>query len=124
VLFCLGLFLPLPATTSALPAEVPSVRCACAGSGEAGGARAPSEDGTTYSLTPAVEVPETDKRPVNAHLLTTFVLVGGSFVASVLLMLTHARRRRGAICSWSAEEDSVWLATALEGQSFLGVFLL
>lgn len=121
-LCCLRLSLPLPATTSEVP-EVPGVPSAFAGSDEAGGANAPSQDGT-YSPTLAAEVYEEDKRPVNAHLRTTLVLVDASIGTSVLWLLRHARMRRGAMCSRSAEEDGVWLATAPAGPSFLGVFLL
>jgi hypothetical protein len=69
------------------------------------------------------EVQERDRRPVNAYLLTTLLLVGASFGVSVLWLTTNARRRRGTICSLSFDERP-WLAAAREGPSFLGVFRL
>ena len=77
------------------------------------------------ALTPAEELQETDKRPVNASLLTMLVLVAiASFGASILWLLTIKARRRGAICSWGVVEDGRWLTTASEVPSFLGVFRL
>jgi hypothetical protein len=120
VMLCwLGFLLSLPAT-SAL--ELPS---AFAGANAAqemdGGANAPLPDGS-HPITPAEEVQETDRQPVNASLLTMVVLAL-SFGASVLLMLTNDRRRRAASCLWGVE-DRRWLAATHEGPSFLGVFLL
>ena len=75
------------------------------------------------SLAVEEEVQERDRRPVNAYLLTTLLLVGASFGVSILWLTTNARRRRGAICSWGFDERP-WLAAAREGPSFLGVFRL
>jgi hypothetical protein len=121
MLCCLGLFLSLSATTS----DVSGVPSALAGA-KAGhvdrGANAPAPvPDRRYPLTPAEELQETDKGPVNANLLTMLLLAITSFGASLLWLLTTNARRRGAICSWGVE-DRAWLAVAHEGPSFLGVF--
>jgi hypothetical protein len=83
----------------------------------------PVPDGS-YLLTPAEEAQETDKAPVNAYLLTMFVLaLASSLGTSVGWLLMTDARRRGAMCC-SGVDDGVWLAVAHEGPSFLGVFLL
>jgi len=116
ILCCLGLLLSLPVPTP----EVPS---AFEVSGEDGGVNAPVPDGT-YPLTPAEEVQETHKHPVNASLLTMLLLAIASFGVSVLWLHIAKARMREAICSWGVEEDRAWLAKAPEGMSFLGVFRL
>jgi hypothetical protein len=120
MLSCLGILLSLPQTTASdVPELVPS---APAGVDEDGVANAPGPppDGS-YPLTPADEVQEMDKHPMNASLLTTLVLAL-SFGASILWMLTNDLRR-GAMGSWSVEVRP-GLSTAREGPSFLGVFRL
>jgi hypothetical protein len=117
-LCCLGFLLSLPASAPESPA-------AFAGTDAAqevdGGANAPLPDGS-YPITPAEEVKQADKHPVNASLLS-MLLLSLSFGASVLWMLTTDRRRRRATCLWGVD-DRRWLAVAYEGSSFLGVFLL
>jgi hypothetical protein len=78
----------------------------------------------SYFVLPAYaeEAQQTDKRPVNASLLTMVVLAL-SFGASVLSMATNDRRRRAASCLWGVQ-DRRWLAATYEGRSFLGVFRL
>lgn len=112
---CLGVFLSLPATRSDVPSAFAGADVAHVDSG----ANVPLPDGG-YPLTPAEEVQETDKRPVNAELLTMLVLAC-SFVASVGWLLTNALRRR-AICSSGADRSP--LVAAPEVPSFLEVFLL
>jgi hypothetical protein len=85
----------------------------------AANAPAPLPD-RSYPLRLAEETQETDRRPVNAYLLTMLVLAC-SFGASVLMMLLTDARRQGAICSWIGD-DRGWLAVAHEDPSFLGVF--
>jgi hypothetical protein len=118
MLCCLGFLLSLPATAPESPA-------AFAGTDAAqeldGGANAPLPDGS-YPITPAEELRETDKHPVNASLLSMLLLTL-SFGASVLWMLTNDRRRREATCLWGVD-DRPLLAVAYEGSSFLGVFRL
>jgi hypothetical protein len=116
MLCCLGILLSLPATAL----DVPSAFAGADAAQGDGGANAPSPDGS-YPLTPAQEVQETDRHPINASLLTMLLLTL-SFGASVLLMPTNDRRR-GATCSWGVD-DRAWLAVAHEGPSFLGVFRL
>ena len=77
---------------------------------------------TSYPLTPAGEVQETDSHPANAYLLTMLMLAC-SFGGSVLRMLLTNARRQGATCSL-IYEDRPWLAVAHENPSFLGVFRL
>jgi hypothetical protein len=76
----------------------------------------------SYPLTPAEEVQQTDRHPVNAHLLTMLMLAC-SFGASVLRMLLTNARRQGAICSWIGD-DRGWVSVVHEDPSFLGVFRL
>jgi hypothetical protein len=118
MLCCLGFLLSLPASAPESPA-------ALAGTAVAqevdGGANAPLLDGS-YPITPAEEIKQADKHPVNASLLS-MLLLSLSFGASVLWMLTNDRRRRAGSCCWGVE-DRPWLAVAYEGSSFLGVFLL
>ena len=115
-LCCLGLLVSFPSSAASdVPSSVPS-----ASANEDGGPNAPAPD-ANYPLTLAEEVQQTDRRPVNASLLTMLVL-SLSFAASVLWMLTN-ERRRAASRSWDAD-DRRWLAVAREGPSFLGVFWL
>jgi len=118
MLCCLGFLLSLPARAPELPA-------AFAGTAAAqevdGGANAPLLAGR-YPITPAEELKQADKHPVNASLLSMLVL-SLSCGASVLWMLTNDRRRRAASCCWDVE-GRPWLAVAYEGSSFLGVFRL
>jgi len=122
MLLCLGSFLSLPATTAS---DVPDVPSALAGANvghvdRGANAPAPLPD-ESYPITPAEEAQKTDKLPVNAYLLTMLVLAVASFGASVLWLLTNARRQ-GAIYSLGAVRAS--LNTACEQPSFLGVFQL
>jgi hypothetical protein len=116
MLCCLGILLSLPATTPHLPSAF-----ARAGAAQVdGGASAPLPDGS-YPITPAEEVQEADRHPVNASLLT-MLLLSLSFGASVLYMATN-ERGRAASCFWDVE-DRAWLAVAHEDPSLLGVFRL
>src|SRR5215208_531870 len=99
MLSCLGIFLSLPQT---IASEVPEVSAALAG--EARGALDPPPE-ESYPLRATGDRQKKDELPVNASLLTMFVL---------------------AICSWGLEGgDRQWLAAAREGpSSLLGVFRL
>jgi hypothetical protein len=119
MLCCLGVLLSLPITVPDVPSALAGTNVGHVDRGA--GASAPLPDGS-YPLTPAEEVQETDRRPVNAYLLTMLVLAC-SFGASVLRMLLTNPRRQGVICSWSGD-DRPWLAVAYEDPSFLGVFRL
>jgi hypothetical protein len=125
VLCCLGVLLSLPLTAPDV-SDVPGVPSALAGANVGHverGANAPAPlPNTSYPLTPAEEVQETDRPPANAHLLT-MLLLACSFGASVLRMLLTNARRQGATCSW-IDDDRPWLAVAYEEPSFLGVFRL
>jgi hypothetical protein len=124
MLFCLGIFLSLPATPAS---EVPGVPSALAGANvghvdRAANAPAPLPSGS-YPLTPAEVPQESDELPVNIYLLTMLVLALAYFVASVgRLLMPNARRQ--AVMSSSVVNDRGWLAAAHEGSSFLGVFRL
>jgi hypothetical protein len=123
MLCCLRIFLSFPAPTS----EVPGVPSALAGANvghmdRAANAPAPLPDGS-YPLTPAEELQEPDKLPVNFYLLTMLVLMLAYFVANVgWLLMTNVRSRQAMCCS--LVDDRPWLAVAYEGPSFLGVFRL
>jgi hypothetical protein len=118
VMLCyLGIFLSLPASAPELPSAIAGADAAQVD----GGANAPPPD-ESDPITPAEEVRETDRHPVNSSLLTMLLLTL-SFGASVLWMAT-SDRRRGASCFWWGIEDRPWLAVAYEGSSFLGVFRL
>jgi hypothetical protein len=119
MLCCLGVLLSLPITAPDVPSALAGTNVGHVDRGA--GASAPLPDGS-YPLTPAEEVQETDRRPVNAYLLTMLVLAC-SFGASVLRMLLTNPRRQGVICSWSGD-DRPWLAVAYEEPSLLGVFRL
>jgi hypothetical protein len=125
VLCCLGVLLSLPLTAPDV-SDVPGVPSALAGANVGHverGANAPAPlPNTSYPLTPAEEVQETDRPPANAHLLT-MLLLACSFGASVLRMLLTNARRQGATSSW-IDDNRPWLAVAYEEPSFLGVFRL
>ena len=118
MLCCLGFLLSLPATAPEPPAAFTGTDAA---QELDGGANAPLPDGS-YPITPAEELRETDKHPVNASLLSMLLLTL-SFGASVLWMLTNDRGRREATCLWGVD-DRPLLAVAYEGSSLLGVLLL
>jgi hypothetical protein len=127
MLCCLGVLLSLPLSAHNV-SDVPGVPSALAGA-NAGhvhrGANAPAplpNPNGSYPLTPAEEVQQTDRHPVNAYLLTMLVLAC-SFGASVLRIVLTNALRQGATCSWIGD-DRGWLAVAYEDPSFLGVFRL
>ena len=116
MLCCLGISLSLPATTPHLASDF-----ARAGAAQMdGGANAPLPDGS-FPITPAEEVKEANRHPVNATLLT-MLLLSLSFGASVSCMATN-ERGQAASCFWDVE-DRAWLAVAHENPSLLGVFRL
>src|SRR5829696_7190668 len=92
MLSCLGIFLSLSQTI----AGVPEVSAALAG--EARGALDPPPE-ESYPLRATGDRQKKDELPVNASLLTMFVLAISSFEGSVLWLATNACRQ-GAICSW------------------------
>jgi hypothetical protein len=125
VLCCLGVLLSLPLTAPDV-SDVPGVPSALAGANvghvdRGANAPAPLPNGS-YPLTLAEELQQTDRLPVNAHLLT-MLLLACSFGASVLRMVLTNARRQGATCSWMGD-DRRWLDVAYEEPSFLGVFRL
>jgi hypothetical protein len=125
MLCCLGVLLSLPGTAPDV-SDLLGGPSALAGTNvghvdRGADASAPSPD-KSYPLTPAEEVQETDRNPVNAYLLTT-LLLACCFGASVLRTLLTNARRQGASCSW-IYDDRRWLAVAYEEPSFLGVFRL
>ena len=125
MLCCLGLLLSLPLSAPEV-SDVPGVPSALAGTNVGHVERgadtpAPLPD-TSYPLTPAGEVQETDSHPANAYLLT-MLLLACSFGASVLRMVLTNARRQEAISSWIGD-DRRWLAVVYEEPSFLGVFRL
>ena len=125
VLCCLVVLLSLPFGAPDV-FEVPAVSSALVGANvgqvdRGANAPAPLPSGS-YPLTPAEEVQQTDRHPVNASLLTMLVLTC-SFGASLLRILLTNARRQGATYSWIGD-DRRWLAAAPEGLSFLGVFRL
>ena len=122
MLCCLGLLLSLPSTTSDAPSARTGVNVGHMD--REANAPAPLPDGS-YPLASTEELQETDELPVNASLLTMFVLAISSFEGSVLWLATNACRQ-GAICSWGLEGgDRQWLAAAREDpSSLLGVFRL
>jgi len=120
MLCCFGVF------SISLPHTAPHVSTALAGANvehvdRAANAPAPLPDGS-YPLTPAEEVQEADRHPVNAYLLTMQVLAC-SFGSSVLMVALTNSWRQGAICSWMGD-DRGWLAVTHEERSLLGVFRL
>jgi hypothetical protein len=121
MLCCLGFLLSLPATATSAPDSPPAFAGTDAAQEVDGGANAPLPD-VSYPITPAEELKQADKHPVNASLLS-MLLLSVSFGASVLWMLTNDRRRRAGSCWWGVE-DRPLLAVAYEGSSFLGVFRL
>jgi hypothetical protein len=125
MLCCLVVLLSLPLSAPDV-SDVPGVSSALAGANvghvdRVGDATATLPSGS-YPLTPAEEVQQTDRHPVNAHLLTMLVLAC-CFGASVLRMLLTNARRQGATCCWIGD-DRRWLSVAYEEPSFLGVFRL
>jgi hypothetical protein len=119
MLCCLGVLLSLPVTDTDVPSALGGTNVGHVDRGVNGSA--PLPDGS-YPLTPAEEVQEADRHPVNAYLLTMLVLAC-SFGASVLMMALTDARRQGVICSWMGD-DRRWLAVAHEERSLLGVFRL
>jgi hypothetical protein len=119
MLCCLGVLLSLPLTAPDVPSAHVETNVGHVDRGAE--ASAPLPD-ASYPLTPAEEVQETDRHPVNAHLLTMLVLA--CFLgASVSMMVLIDARKQGATCSWSGDYQA-WLAVACEEPSFLGVFRL
>jgi hypothetical protein len=119
MLCCLGILLSLPLTDPDVPSALAGTNVGHMDRGANGSA--PLPDGS-YPLTPAEEVQEADRDPVNAYLLT-MLLLACSFGASVLMMALTNARRQGAICSWIGD-DRGWLAVTHEERSLLGVFRL
>lgn len=119
MLCCLGVLLSLPVTDPDVPSALAGTNVGHVDRGV--NAPAPLPD-RSYPLTPAEEVQEADRDPVNAYLLTMLVLAC-SFGASVLMMVLSNARRQGVICSWIGD-DRPWLAVASEERSLLGVFRL
>jgi hypothetical protein len=122
-LFCLEIFLSLPAPTSELPGVPSALAEANVGHiDRAANAPAPLPNGS-YPLTLAEVPQESDELPVNFYLLTMLVLALAYFVANVgWLLMPNARRQ--AVMSSSVINDRAWLAAAHKGPSFLGVFRL
>jgi hypothetical protein len=121
-LFCLGILLPLLATTAY---EVPSAAARVDVGHVDKEALAPLAEDGSHPLTPAEEAQETDERPLNASVLTMLVLAVASFGGSILWLTTTSAQRQQAIrpC-WGAEGNRRWSAGTHEGLSSLGVFLL
>jgi hypothetical protein len=120
MLCCLVVFLlSLALTTSDVPSALAGANVGHVDRGA--NAPAPLPNGS-YPLTLAEELQQTDRLPVNAHLLT-MLLLACSFGASVLRMVLTNARRQGATCSWIGD-DRRWLDVAYEEPSFLGVFRL
>jgi hypothetical protein len=119
MLCCLGVLLSLPLSASDVPSALAGANVGHVDRGA--NAPAPLPD-ASYPLTLAEEVQQTDRHPVNAHLLT-MLLLACSFGASVLRMLLTNASKQGATCSWIGD-DRRWLSVAYEEPSFLGVFRL
>jgi hypothetical protein len=118
VLLCLAAFLSLPLTGSQAPAALstdsPHVNQETPGSGH-------SVNGS-YLAVLAEEAKDADKDPVNADLLTAFLLIAVSFGATVGWLFVHGRRQ-GAFRSVGV--DHRWsFVTTREDRPFLGVFRL
>ena len=123
MLCCLGIFLSLPAPTSAVPSAPSALAGANVGHVDRGANEpAPLPDGS-YPLTPAEEPQEKDELPVNFYLLTMLVLALAFIGASIGWLLMPNTRGQGVMCC-SVVNDLVWLAAAREGPSFLRVFRL
>jgi hypothetical protein len=116
---CLEVFLSFPVTAPAVPSALAVTNVGHVDRGAGTSAPVPDE---SHPLTPAEEVQQTDRHPVNAHLLT-MLLLACSFGASVLRTLLTSAGRQGATCSWIGD-DRAWLAVTYEEPSFLGVFRL
>ena len=126
LLLLAGIMLCCLVVLLSLPLSAPDVPSALAGANvghvdRGANAPAPLPDGS-YPLTPAEEVQQTDRHPVNASLLTMLVLAC-SFGASILRMVLTNTRKQGATCSWIGD-DRRWLSVSYEEPSFLGVFRL
>jgi hypothetical protein len=126
MLCCLVVLLSLPLSAPDV-SDVPGVSSALAGANvghvdRGANAPAPLPNGS-YPLTPAEEVQQTDRHPVNAHLLT-ILLLACSLGASLLRILLTNARRQGAICSSWIGDDRGWLSVVHEEPAFLGVFRL
>jgi hypothetical protein len=119
MLCCLGVLLSLPLTASDVSSALGGANVEHVNRGA--NAPAPLPD-ASYPLTLAEEVQQTDRPPVNAHLLTMLMLAC-SFGTSVLRMVLTNARTQGATCSWIGD-DRQWLSVAYEEPSFLGVFRL
>ena len=118
MLCCLGVLLSLPVTDPDVPSALAGTNVGHVDRGA--NAPAPLPD-RSYPLTPAEEVQEADRHPVNAYLLTMLVLAC-SFGASVSMMLLIDARRQGALCSLAVVGRS--FATACKDLPFLGAFRL
>ena len=134
VFCCLGTLLPLPASFSSRfdLAEVPS---GPVGADNGGGhlyrgaldASAPVPDVSYPLLPPAEEVRETEKRPVNAVVLTMLALaIASSFGAGAFLWrpATNARGWWASRPLGVEEDPRRGVAATRLGASFLGVFVL
>jgi hypothetical protein len=119
MLCCLRVLLSMPLTASDVPSALAGANVGHVDRGA--NAPAPLPD-ASYPLTLAEELQQTDRPPVNAHLLT-MLLLACSFGTSVLRMVLTNARRQGATCSWIGD-DRQWLSVACEEPSFLGVFRL
>jgi hypothetical protein len=125
MLCCLGLLLSLPLSAPGV-SDVPGVPSALAGANvghvdRGANAPAPLPNGS-YPLTPAEEVQQTDRHPVNAHLLTMLMLACSLGANLLRIVLTNARRQ-GASYSWIGD-DRGWLSVVHEEPAFLGVYRL
>src|SRR5215207_4954360 len=126
LLLLVGIMLCCLVVLLSLPLSAPDVPSALAGANvghvdRGANAPAPLPNGS-YPLTPAEEVQQTDRHPVNTSLLTMLVLAC-SFGASILRMVLTNARKQGATCSWIGD-DRRWLSVTYEEPSFLGVFRL
>jgi hypothetical protein len=121
-LLCLGVLfslLAVPTTGSAVSSALTIANVAHTDQGANG--NAPPPDGS-YPLTPGEELQDTDKRPVNADLLTMLLLTVASFGVGGGWLLSKAQRQ-GASCSLLCVVRPS-LANACEDLPFLGVFRL
>jgi hypothetical protein len=117
-LLCLGvLLLPLLATGSEVPSALVMANLQRVDQGANGNGH--PLDGT-HLLVATEKAEDADKDPLNASLLTMFLLTA-SFGATVGRLLTNAQRQ-GAQCSLGVVHPSS--VTSLEDRSFLGVFRL
>ena len=118
VLLCLAVFaVPLSATGPGEPSSLPMANSPRVDQGANGNGH--PLDGT-HLLVATEKAEDADKDPLNASLLTMFLLTA-SFGATVGRLLTNAQRQ-GAQCSLGVVHPSS--VTSLEDRSFLGVFRL